>query len=326
MLIGGKYRVLAVELYNQLTGWADTGVCAVLGIALLVPAAALFLVQRFMLEEKIDRTGTVGGRGVSAARPTLPFSMRVALAAVTLLLALLILSQAAAVIAGAFSKLWGIDNSFTLDNIIAAVNYKKELTKTVLFSLAAAAITTTIALFLAFASSRTNLPLRGFAGFITLLGAAVPGTFLGLAYVIAFNGTPLSGGPFIIIIVMTVYELPASYRILLASLKSLKHSIDDSAQSLGADKLYIFRTLIVPLAKTGIVSSFVLVFVRAAGTLSAVVFLMSFSTKLSSALILNLAAEAQWGRAAALALILNVVVFAVIGIVRGVGGISSRES
>ncbi|MDR1231778.1 MAG: hypothetical protein LBK61_10300, partial [Spirochaetaceae bacterium] len=59
-----------------------------------------------------------------------------------------------------------------------------------------------------------------------------------------------------------------------------------------------------------------LAFVRATGTLSAVIFLMSFTTKLTSALILNLAAQGDWGTSAALALILTLFIFATLGVLR----------
>jgi iron(III) transport system permease protein len=61
-------------------------------------------------------------------------------------------------------------------------------------------------------------------------------------------------------------------------------------------------------------------FVRATGTLSAVIFLMSFRTKLTSALILNLASQGDWGRAAALALLLTGVIFAALALLRLVLG------
>ena len=42
LIVGGRFRVLAVEIYSQLTGWLKIGVSVVLGVVLVVPSLALF--------------------------------------------------------------------------------------------------------------------------------------------------------------------------------------------------------------------------------------------------------------------------------------------
>ena len=88
------------------------------------------------------------------------------------------------------------------------------------------------------------------------------------------------------------------------------------AQSLGAGKITVFRSVTVPLAGSALFSSFVYVFVRSIGTMSAVIFLVSFKTKLASIAILNLAEQGDWGKAAALASVLTCIAFLVLGIGR----------
>jgi iron(III) transport system permease protein len=119
---------------------------------------------------------------------------------------------------------------------------------------------------------------------------------------------------------MTACDLPAAYRIISSALMGIRSSIDEAARSLGASQLRLFVTVLCPLLARAIASAFVYTFVRASGTLSAVIFLISFKTKLTSALILNLAGQGDWGRSAALALILTVVIFASLGILRFLTG------
>jgi iron(III) transport system permease protein len=119
---------------------------------------------------------------------------------------------------------------------------------------------------------------------------------------------------------MIVCDLPAAYRILSSSIQRIQTTLDDSARALGASRMNLFFTVICPLIGHGIVSAFVFTFVRATGTLSAVIFLTSFKTKLTSVLILNLAAQGDWGRSASLALILTVIIFAALGLLRFIGG------
>jgi iron(III) transport system permease protein len=184
-----------------------------------------------------------------------------------------------------------------------------------------------LATFLAFFISRTALPLRALTDTIVTIPAAVPGSLFGLAFVLAFNGKiplfpglRLTGSGVIIIIAMLVCELPAAYKIISSAMSRLRVTLDDSAQSLGASKLVFLRTIAAPLCSGGIVSAFVYCFIRASGTVSAVIFLISFNTKLTSVSILNLASQGNWGASAALALILTLILFVSMAILRLSGG------
>ncbi|HZX00116.1 MAG TPA: ABC transporter permease subunit, partial [Trueperaceae bacterium] len=124
-----------------------------------------------------------------------------------------------------------------------------------------------------------------------------------------FNRQPfqLTGTASLIVIAMAVSYLPVGYRILAASLQQLRPSLDESAANLGASRTRTFFTVLVPLLWPAIASAFAFTFVQAVGTLSTVIFLVSFDTPLASVDILNLAAQGRWGRACALATALLVV-------------------
>ena len=77
----------------------------------------------------------------------------------------------------------------------------------------------------------------------------------------------------------------------------------------------------MPLSLGGLFSSAVYDFARGVGTISSVIFLVSFNTGLASIKILNLAEQGDWGKSAALALVLTVITF----IILGAGKIFSRR-
>ncbi|GHV95470.1 hypothetical protein AGMMS50293_17900 [Spirochaetia bacterium] len=322
MLIGGRFNVLAVELYTRLTGWAEAGTSAVLGIILLFPALVLFVLQRFLFYKKNSRLATIGSRSsaMPSALPSLP--VRALLFIFCAFISFIVIAQFLAVIGGAFSRIWGVDSSFTLKHLTDSMSYRTELLNTLFFAFAAAAGTAALAALIAFFVFRTELPFRKTVDSVVMIPAALPGSLIGLAYVLAFNGgiLALTGTRAIIVLVMIACDLPAAYRILSSSVQRIRTSLDDSARALGASRMRLFFTIICPLILRGIISAFVYTFVRAAGTLSAVIFLITFHTKLTSVLILNLAAQGDWGRSAALALILTVVIFVVLGLLRLAGG------
>jgi iron(III) transport system permease protein len=328
MLIGGRFSVLAVELYSQLTGWASYGTSAVLGIILLFPALGLFIVQRFLLKRRGAGAATIGDKA-SSLPPSLPnTAVRVTLFLFCSFISFIVLAQFLAIAGGAFSRIWGLDPRLTFEHILSSISFRAELVNTLSFSFAAAAGTALLSTFTAFLVLRTELPLRGLIDSIVMLPAALPGSLTGLAYVLAFNRKTLrlTGTGLIIIIVLIVSYLPAGFRILSASLMRIRTSLDDSARSLGASRLKLFTGILCPLVSQGIISAFVYAFVRATGTLSAVIFLVSFTTKMASITILNLANQGDWGRSAALAFILTVITCAGLGLLRLIAGKQSLHA
>ena len=59
-------------------------------------------------------------------------------------------------------------------------------------------------------------------------------------------------------------------------------------------------------------SAFTYNFVRAVGSVSSVIFLISFDSPLSSVTILNLAEQGDWGKACAFALVLTCLTFIIL--------------
>jgi iron(III) transport system permease protein len=149
---------------------------------------------------------------------------------------------------------------------------------------------------------------------------------MGVAFVLAFNQPTfrLTGTASIIVIAMAISYLPVGYRICAAAMDQLKPSLDESAANLGASKLRILATITAPLVRQALAAAFVFSFVRAVGTLSTVIFLVSFDTPLASVAILNLADQGRWGRAAALASALVAVTMLSLGLLYLITGRSLK--
>ena len=62
LIVAGRFRVLAVEIYTQLTGWLNAGSSAVLGIVLIVPSVILFTVQNRLLKKNMPKISGIGGK------------------------------------------------------------------------------------------------------------------------------------------------------------------------------------------------------------------------------------------------------------------------
>jgi iron(III) transport system permease protein len=123
---------------------------------------------------------------------------------------------------------------------------------------------------------------------------------------------------------MAVSYLPVGYRICVAAIEQLRPALDDTAANLGASKLRTLLTVTAPLLRPALAATFVFAFVQAVGTLSTVIFLVSFDTPLASVTILNLAEQGSWGRAAALASALVLVTVSALALLYLLAGRSVR--
>lgn len=316
LIVAGRFRVLAVEIYTQLTGWLNSGKSAALGLILLLPSVALFIIQHRILKKNVLKIATIGGKTSCASYKKTSLPVSILLTAFCLFFALAIIFQFASIVAGSFQNLWGINTAFTLDHIKAMTRYLGELKDSVLFAFIAAIFATLIALVNSYIVHRTESPLRPFLDIVCQIPSAIPGSLFGLSIALAGNLLQFREPHILIVVAMTVGFLPFSYRIITAGFAQLKTTLDDGARSLGAGRLKVLSSILAPLLRGGIFSSFIYVFARGTGTLSSVIFLVSFNTPLASVAILNLAEQGDWGKSAALALILTILTFFILGIGR----------
>ena len=312
MIVAGRFRVLAVEVYTQLTGWVSAGTSAVLGIVLVIPSVILFILQNRFMKKQEAKFATIGQKGSPLPEKKSSPATKIFLTLFCSVISLLVLAQFIAILAGAFQKIWGINTAFTLDHIKMIGKYGVELRNSIFFAFVAALFSTTLALLITFFVSRTSLPWKKYLDICAQIPAAVPGSLFGLAFSLASNRLNIHFSALMIVIAMTVGFMPFSYRIISTVFSQIKSSLDDGARSLGADKIQVLTSILAPLSSGGIFSSFIYDFVRGVGTISAVIFLVSFNTPLASIKILNLAEQGEWGKSAALATILTALTFSVL--------------
>ena len=325
MIVAGRFRVLAVEVYTQLTGWVSAGTSCVLGIVLVLPSVVLFVAQNRFMKKQEAKFATIGSKSSPLPEKKSSIITRVFLFAFCLVISLLILAQFASILIGSFQKLWGINTAFTLDHIKMMGKFSRELANSILFAFIAAIFGTILASLSVFFVSRTNLPCKKYLDACVQIPAAVPGSLFGLALSLASNFLHIRASALMIVIAMTAAFMPFSYRIISTVFSQIKTSLDDASRSLGANKIQVLSTVLAPLSAGGIFSSFIYDFVRGVGTISAVIFLVSFNTPLASIKILNLAEQGEWGKAAALATLLTTLTFGVLLAGRGVMKIGEKR-
>ncbi|MFI6817752.1 ABC transporter permease [Nonomuraea sp. NPDC050328] len=316
MLVAGSYRVLAVEAYQQVVGVFDPGMAAVLCVALLVPTGLFFWFQRVWLERRSYVTVT-GKESTLDPVPT-PAPVRWTLFGVLSAVSAFMLLTYASVFAGALTKTWGVNWSVTLEHFEYTVLRAGDLANSTLYAVIAGFCCAVLAVLAAFFIQRRPLIGRSAMDMLAVLPGALPGTMIGIAWLITFHTGPIAitGTALIVVLMMIVRSLPVGYRSGVSALQQIGPSLDESAQDLGAGSLRTFGTVMLPLMRTAFTAAFIYAFVKSINTLSAVIFLVSPGTQLASVSIMGLAEHGYWGEATALAAGLMLVTFAALALFR----------
>lgn len=321
LLIGGRYNVLATEIYTQVIGMSNLASAAVLSVTLLVPCLAAYLANLYWVGRRSYVTTRVGTR--RAVRPT-PVALRCTLSLVTGAIASAIAIIYALIPLGSFVRLWGSDWSLSLRHYAFASTAEGgwPVWNSLQLALAAGVTGTAVALVAAYLVERTRPPGARAIEFIGRLPAALPGTVVGVGYILAFNAPPLSlTGTFAIVVASVVFwKFPVALLAGLGSLKQIDRAVEEAAISLGASAPWTFARVIFPLLTGTGISIFVYFFVNGLVTVSAVIFLTYPGFNLGSVAILAQVENGYPGVACALGTLILAIAIAAVLLLRVVVG------
>lgn len=312
MVIGGDMAFLATEAYMQISGWYDMSMAAVLAVALLVPALALFVVKNYWVGRR--SYVTITGKEISLNPYPVPNWLKWTLWALTMLISLFVLLVYGTLLFGAFAKTWGYDWSPTLENLSYVWAKGVQILHSVEYAVLASAGAAFLAMVLAYIVQRKQVGVNRFLDFLAILPGAIPGIFLGIGFSMAFNAKPFqwSGTAGIMVLALLFWNIPTCYQSAVAGLQQIGSAVEDAALNLGANSFRSFRDVIMPLLKVPFLSGFVLSFLRSVTCLSVVIFLYGPSTSVGTISIMNLVNSGMWGKAAAFTVVLVSIAFSVL--------------
>lgn len=334
IILGGSHAVLSTEIFFAIVGAAlDPGMAAALALLLTAFALAVFALQQRVLAG--SSFTTVSGKGDAGMAMPLPTGLRrlcVGVAGPWLAFTVVIYLFA---LAGGFVQTWGRDFSFTLGHFQTAFDVQwgvnglvwagtawKSFFTTVSLSAMAAPVCAGLGLLMAWLLARTEFRGKGAFEFAALLTFAVPGTVLGVSYILAFNVPPfeLTGTGLIIVLCFVFRNLPVGVRAGTAAFKQLDRSLDEASQMLRASTLTTLRRVVLPLLKPALVASLVYSFVRSMTTVSAVIFLVTAQYELATTYIIGRVGNGDYGVALAYCTVLMLFMSLVTLLIRkGVG-------
>ena len=334
IIVGGQFSVLSTEIFFAIVGAQyDQGRAASLAWILTLFALGVFAVQRLVLGRQSFTT--VSGKGDAGVAMALPTRVRRIVYGVALpwmaFTALVYLFA----FAGGFVQTWGRDYTPTLAHLKTAFDLEwgqfglvwagtawNSFFTTIKLAAISAPLTAVLGLLIAYLMARTEFKGLAVFEFAALLAFAIPGTVLGVSYILAFNVPPfeLTGTGLIIVLCFLFRNLPVGVRAGTAAFKQLDKSLDEASIMLRASSVQTLRYVVLPLLKPALVAALVYSFVRAITTVSAVIFLVTAENELATTYIIGRVGNGDYGVALAYCTVLIVLMSVVTALIQYVVG------
>jgi iron(III) transport system permease protein len=313
ILAGSDFAVLPTEAYLQITGMFDLKTGAVLSLLLLVPAGLVFYLQDYLVAGRSYVTVT-GKASAASIRDSVSQPARYLLLSFCLFVCAIILYFYALLFYASIVQAFGANESLTLEHYrVIFTEGLPAIEDTLIIALIGMPLGGLYGIVIGYLVGRTHFPGRKALEIISMLNYALPGTIVGIAYLLAFNDKPfaLTGTATILIACYVFRYSPTGIRTTIALLQQIDRSMEEASASLGAGDFLTFRRVMLPLILPAFFAGLGVVFIRSMTAISATIFLVSIDWTLITVKILENMTEVALGPAAAFSVFVIVVVLLV---------------
>jgi iron(III) transport system permease protein len=313
IIVGGGAPFLATEIFFAIIGRYDPHEAAVYGVVLLTITLTIFLIQQGWISRRVYVTIT--GRPSSAAPRSLPPTLDYAVSGLFLIWVALVVLLYGSVFVSSVTKLWGEDNTLTLLHLrgLSPTGWRV-LWTTVRLAALASVPSAIVGFLIGYLVTRVDFPGRRALEYSAMLSFAVPGTVMGIGYILAFNNgiLLLTGTELIIIMAFIFRNMPVGIRAGVAAIHQVDRSLEEASTLLRAGSATTLRRIVMPLVRPALFSGLVFAFVRAMTAVSQVIFLITPASNLATTQILSYVEYGSQGRGSALASLLTASLIVVI--------------
>lgn len=316
-LIGEGYNVMGTLIYTAFLGEVsrDATMAATMASITLIFTTLLFVIQRWIASRRVVEMNSLHPIEQKKPKGLIAVAAHFYIYLMTLLAVLPIFIVAY----NSFQKVSGFLflPGYSLDSYrIAFQRLGSSIQRTYAYGLVAIVIIVIIAVIISYANVRHSSALTKTADTLTVFPLVVPGTVLGIAMVLAFNGAPfyLNGTAALVIAVWVIRRLPYTIRSTTGVLHNISVSVEEAAQSLGANPFRTFVRVTFPMLFSGVLPGALLSFISSITELSASLMIYNFRTVTMSIKIYTEICKGNFGVASAMSTILLMSAVVVLGI------------
>jgi len=320
MLVGGGFQMLATQAYIQMIEMFDLQMGAALAMLLVIPAFIAFVIQNWISNRKSYITVTSGAvTGYIRQQPTW---IKAILYSITTFMAFMTVLLYGSIFVGAAVNAWGFDYTLTARNVTGLLTAIPQIKNSLIVSVGSGIVGGIIGIVIAWLVSRKNFPGKSVIDFSATVMLAIPGTVVGIGYIVAFNAAPYfwTGTFFIIIIAYAFRRLPVGLRTSVAAQKQIDPTLEEASLDLGASRLRTFTKITFPLLNRAFFAGVIYIFIRSMTDLSAAVFLNAGSTQLYTVRMFRVMVTGTPSEGAAFAGLLIIIILVALAILSKLTG------
>ena len=219
---------------------------------------------------------SVSSRDFSACPPALKYF--------SIVVAVLMLAPVAIVVLysfGATSYFSMPPTKFSLqwfENFFSNDSFREAFKNSLLISFIVAPITLIIAVPASYALTRSTFAGRQAITALLMSPIIVPGVVSGVALLALSYAAGIGPGFTALVISMICVSLPYALRALLANMHGLRQELEDSAKNLGATPWQVFRLIVIPQLRPGLLAGGIFIFVETIDNFTIASFLITPTT------------------------------------------------
>jgi iron(III) transport system permease protein len=276
MIIGGNYLVLPTLAYNLYTSEIaeSPGMASTVSIILMLCASVVIVLQQWASSRRKYASMLVNRPVVKRLRGIKAFLAH----AICYLIVAVSTLPLAVVVFYSFKRTSGpvFKPGFSLESYrMIFFDVPRTVTNSFLYSLSSVVLIAVVGTLLGFVIARHKRLSVRILDPLLMIPYMVPGTVLGIGFIVAFNRKPLYlvGTGAIIVLTYFIRRLPYSVRSAASILKQIDPALEEAGINLGSPPGRTFLTVALPLMKAGIVSGAIMSWVTAMNELSASILL-----------------------------------------------------
>jgi len=308
-VLGGRYNVLATDIYKQIAGQFNMNMGAVVGTLLLIPAIISFITGRIV--------STKNSVTINAKTTPLKITKKpvrdILFFLFCGLIALCFIFLVVSLFSGAFANYYPYDMGFTLKHFTfnRSTGGIASFINSIKMSLATAVFGTAFVFLYAYMMEKSEGlgVLTRFGKLLAVLPLAVPGLVIGISFIFFFNA---QNNPFnfiygtiaILVVSNIIHYFSVPYLSAAGALKKLDSEFESVAASMKIPRWRCFFRVSVPLSFHAIAEIAMYFFVNSMVTVSALVFLYSANFKVASIAITHMEEAGDISQAAAMSLLI----------------------
>jgi len=307
IIIGGKFKMLATEIYMTIFSSSNLGKAAAMNVLLIPPAVLAFLFYKKSMDNISNKSEGLKTLGNQSYGFDVPLPLKFFLGIVTVSFFIISILKYGTIFLTAISINPSGKIMFTLEHIKKVkMAYVPVIIRSINFAIIAGVVSSVVGILLSYYTHRRKIAGMKYVEFVSALPYIIPGIFFGLGYIVAFKSRPLllTGTTAIVVLNITFRHISVANKAANAAFTTIDTRLEDASRDLGASHFKSIINIVFPILKPIFLTSFINTFSANMTTVGAIIFLVSPRNVVASIVMFKEIINGGYGQASVMAGIL----------------------